>query len=67
MSREKEGFRDNLERLNTFFPEIELLTRQDLVRFTGRDWRVVCRLFGFAKNDKYISKADAARIMSKGA
>ena len=61
MSREKEGFRDNLERLNEYFPNSELLNVSDIVKYTGRDRRVVKELFPFKKN--YISKVEAARAM----
>ena len=62
MSREKEGFRDNLERLDQKFPNTELLNVQDLVNFTGRDRRTVKDVFPFSKN--YISKVEAARTLS---
>ena len=62
MSREKEGFRDNLERLDQKFPNTELLNVQDLVGFTGRDRRTVKELFLFKKN--YISKVEAARALA---
>ena len=62
MSREREGFRDNLERLDQKFPNTELLNIGDLVSFTGRDRRVVKEIFNFSKN--YISKVEAARTMS---
>ena len=62
MSREREGFRDNLERLDQKFPSTELLNVQDLVGFTGRDRRTVKEIFTFNKN--YISKVEAARQLS---
>ena len=62
MSREKEGFRDNLERLDQKFPNTELLNIGDLVSFTGRDRRVVKEIFNFNKN--YISKVEVARQLS---
>ena len=36
MPREREGFRDNMERLNEFFPDRDLLSVTDVIRFTGR-------------------------------
>lgn len=62
MPREKEGFRDNLERLNEFFPDHELLNVTDLMRFTGRDRRTVTKFFNFKGN--FISKVEAARALS---
>lgn len=62
MPREKEGFRNNLERLNEFFPEHELLNVTDLMRFTGRDRRTVTKFFNFKGN--FISKVEAARALS---
>nr|DAH29617.1 MAG TPA: excisionase [Caudoviricetes sp.] len=35
MPREKEGFRDNLERLDKAFPGKELLNQKDVVVYTG--------------------------------
>jgi hypothetical protein len=62
MPREREGFRDNMERLNEFFPNRELLNVSDLVSFTGRNREVVKKLFDF-KNG-YISKVEVARTLS---
>lgn len=62
MPREREGFRDNMERLNEFFPSRELLNVSDLVSFTGRNRDVVKKLFNF-KNG-YISKVEVARTLS---
>lgn len=62
MSREKEGFRDNMERLNEFFPNKELLSVTDVVKFTGRDRRTVTRFFSFRNN--FISKVEVARTLS---
>lgn len=61
MPREKEGYRDNLERLNEFFPQTELLSIQDLIKFTGRDRSTVKKYFPF--KDNYISKCEAARAL----
>lgn len=61
MPREKEGFRDNLERLNDFFPNMELLSIQDLIKFTGRDRATVKKYFPF--KGSYISKVEAAKAL----
>ena len=62
MSKEREGYRDNIERLDKFFPNAELLNVNDLVKFTGRNWRTVREFFPF--KGCYISKAEAARTLS---
>lgn len=62
MPREREGFRDNMERLNEFFPDRDLLSVTDVVRFTGRDRRTVTKFFTFRNN--YISKVKVARTLS---
>ena len=62
MPIEKEGFRDNMERLNEFFPNRELLSITDVVNFTGRDRRTVVKFFNFRNN--FISKVEVARTLS---
>lgn len=62
MPREREGFRDNMERLNEFFPDRELLSVTDVIRFTGRDRRTVVKFFNFRNN--FISKVEVARTLS---
>ena len=62
MAREKEDYRNNLERLCDAFPDKELLTKKDVIQFTGLNYRAVCRLYPFYKN--YISKATLARHLS---
>lgn len=65
MAREKEGFRDNLERIDSRFPEKESLNYDDL-----------CTLFGFSrstairrwksfynKNIGGVPKTTVARVM----
>ncbi len=61
MPREKEGYRANFERLNEFFPDRDLLSVQDMIRFTGRNYRTVRKRFPF--KDNYISKVEAARAL----
>lgn len=61
MPREKEGYRFNLERLNEVFPDHDLLSVQDVIRFTGRNYRTVKELFPFKGN--YISKVELARAL----
>lgn len=62
MSREKECFRDNLERISERFPGRELLTVQDVSQYTGMDRRTVKKLFEFTHN--YISVVNLARGLS---
>ena len=62
MPREKESYRDNLERISEKFPSQELLTVKDVATFCGLDRRTVARLYSF--KSCYISKAVLAREMS---
>ena len=62
MSREKEAFRDNLERLNEVFDH-ELLTVAEVSKFTGASRNTVSRWFRFNETTHRISKADLARQM----
>lgn len=69
MAREKECYRDNLQRLDERFPDKEILTVSDVAAWTGLDRRTVTRLYGdrfMGKKHKckYISKADLARAVS---
>lgn len=62
MAREKEAYRDNLERINEAYPDRELLSVTDVSKFVGRcrDW---CkRNYPFKSN--FISKATLARELS---
>lgn len=62
MAREKEAYRDNLERIHERYPDKEFLTVSDVSSFLGccRAW---CkRNFPFKGN--YISKATLARELS---
>lgn len=62
MSREKEDFRANLERLNELFPNKEMLTVSDVQKVYGyRSRNSVVTRFPFT--DHRISKATLARIM----
>lgn len=62
MAREKETYRINLERLDAFFPDKELLSKKDVVEFTKRSEPTVSKLFKFKGN--YISKASLASQLS---
>lgn len=56
-------YRDNLERVNSYFPSIELLTRKDIMAFTGLSRNTVPIVFPF--EGKYITKANFARMLAK--
>ena len=48
--REKELFRDNLERLDMAFPGKELLSKKDVAMYCGMDNHTVVNRFDFTKN-----------------
>ena len=62
MPREKEAYRDNLERLNEAFPNKELLRIKDVAAFCGICTKYAAVRFPF--KDRYISKATLARELS---
>ena len=62
MPREKEAYRDNLERLKSVFPDKELLNIKEVSTFCGIDVRTVKKIFNIT--DKYISIASLARKLS---
>ena len=70
MAREKESYRDNLERLDLFFPQKELLSPADVSRYLGVDRISAMRMFSFTcrkvgkTNRHHISKAVLARELS---
>ena len=63
MSREREAYRDNLERLDKRFPDAEMLTIKEVAAFTGYSEPSVRKIFVFTPYRR-ISKADLARQMS---
>ena len=63
MSREKEGYRLNLERIDKAFPDRELLSPSDIGRFEGTSRHTARRRYAFNKWGK-ITKADWARQVS---
>ena len=62
MSREKECFRDNIERISERFKGKELLSVRDVSQYTGMDRRTVKKRFEFT--DNYISVVKLARGLS---
>lgn len=63
MAREKELFRDNLERLDRAFPGKELLTIQDVAQYTGLCANTVRRYLTFTVANRF-SKAAVAKWLS---
>lgn len=63
MPREKESYRDNLERIKDAYPTKEMLNIKEVVDFTGLSRNAVVRMFTFNKNN-YIAVATLAREMS---
>lgn len=67
MPREKECFRDNLQRLDERFPDKELLTKADVVSFLGISSRTMARRaseYGFVPRSNHVSKVKLARALS---
>ena len=66
MAREKELFRDNLQRLDEKFPDRELLTLQDVRIFCGISDNTARKIFPFVKrgNRYFISKIKLASELS---
>lgn len=64
MSREKEGYRENLEILNNRYPDHDMLTIEELMQVTGyKSINTVRKYFGKILVNKRISKAALARWM----
>lgn len=66
MAREKELFRDNLERLDKQFPDKELLNVANVSRFCGLSEERAKQMFAFKKvgGRWYISKVKLASELS---
>lgn len=62
MPREKEGFRDNLVRLDEKFPDREIISLKDCARFLGIDTRTVKKRYKITKAG--VSKVQLARLLS---
>lgn len=62
MSREKEDYRANLERLNTLYPDHEMLTIPEAMQVMGyRSQNTAKKYIPFT--NRKVSKATLARIM----
>lgn len=67
MGRELEDFRMNLERLNTLYPDKEMLTVEDVKKIYGiSNYRYLDVEFIGTKRRKLVSKVSLARQMSGG-
>lgn len=64
MSREKEDYRNHLERLDKKFPDRELLTRIDVAKYTGLCRQTVAKRYTFDKRTHRISKIALAQALS---
>ena len=65
MPREKECFRDMLERLNTVYPDKEFLKATEVASFIGCSRRTVDRKFKeYYKHPFGISKVQLAKLLS---
>ena len=64
MPREKECYRQHLERLDEKFPNRELLTQLEVAKYTGLCRQTVKKRYPFDKNTKRISKVVLARELS---
>ncbi len=63
MPREKEAYRDNLERIKAMYPDKEFLRVSEVMRFLGmKKYNSVLKRFPF--KDNYISVATLARELS---
>jgi len=62
MPREKELYRDYIERLDEKFPNKEILTQKDCVEFLGIDKKTVKKHYDIGRGG--ISKLKLARLLS---
>jgi len=62
MPREREGFRDQLERLDAAFPGRELIRKAEIAGWLGIDKRALERNFKMPPG-VYISKVAVARML----
>lgn len=69
MPREKDGFREQLEDIKSFFPDGELLSVADVAIYTGKDRRIVPKMYPFVGQYKsaYITRTQLARALVGGA
>ena len=64
MSREKEFYRENLEILNTRYPDHDMLTIDEIMQVTGySSINTIRKIFGKMLVNRKLSKAALARYM----
>lgn len=64
MAREKEGYRENLEILNTRYPDHDMLTVEEVMQVTGyTSINTIRKYFGKALVNRRLSKVYLARYM----
>ena len=64
MAREKEGYRENLELLNSRFPEHDMLSLEEVMQVTGYKKRdTVMKYLGKGFINNRLSKVYLARYM----
>ena len=63
MPREKEGFRDNLERLDEAFPGKELLTQREAAAYCGVCRQTIAKYVPAVPGGAKISKTSLARYL----
>lgn len=64
MAREKDGYRDNLELLNTRYPEHDMLSMEQVMQVTGyTDRRTIAKHLGEYIVNNRLSKVYLARYM----
>ena len=66
MSRERPGYRLNLEQISERFPGTEMLTVKQVAEFTGLTEQTVRKKFQFNRLTKRISVFEFARLITAG-
>jgi hypothetical protein len=65
--KEPEGYREQLEDLNTYFDGKRLLTVSDVEKYTGRERRYVIKRFGIKNPKDGITTVQLALRLTKSA
>lgn len=66
MSRERPGYRLNIEQISERFPGAEMLTVKQVAEFTGLTEQTVRKKFQFNRLTKRISVSEFARLITVG-
>lgn len=64
MPREREGYREQLEDITTFFGDKRVLNVNDVVRYTGLDYRTVRRRYNIDASQGITTVQLARRLVS---